>query len=373
MKGRRLFAQDSRLGVTELDVTDTQNPRVIRRVLAADGWGGAIDVCDGVAYVTSEGGNIVNYQLQTVDVHDPLKPQLADLQAGYREMTSPVTFKQRLFVIAKGGPAVLDVSSTPLRPRPIRQFKEIGGGMAHGRAIRIWRDKVVCCPMYGGKFGLLEAKQDGSWEVTEVVRFKGTCLSVACDDRHLYQLVSDPRREEALPGPTLNVWELDASPPSLVSQLTFEGWPPGGRVDHRDGYLFLWLDRHGGWSYPGYWRGAGSRGWLVVVDVRDPKKPEIVTYYPTGSLIEVLGISRIDGSFLYLASYMGNNLEVVDVADPHHPVQAAAWRHKGQPFYYLGDLDIDRGRGYLTTPYSVEVLRLPLSGQQPRGPLAWRE
>ena len=69
---------------------------------------------------------------------------------------------------------------------------------------------------------------------------------------------------------------------------------------------------------------------------------------------------------------MGRNLEVVDVSDPCRPVQTAVWR-SGQPFYYVGDIDIDNGHGFLTTPYSVEILRLPLSGQPPRGELRWRE
>ena len=372
LEGRRLFVGHSRLGVTELDITDPSAPRVVAKTPAADGWGGALDVCDGVAYVSSEGGNIVNYQLQVVDVKDPAKPMLACLLDDYGEMTSPIKFDDRLFVIAKGGPAVLDISKDPLNPKPVRQFKEIGGGMGHGRATRVCGDRVLCCPMYGGRFGLLAKTKAGAYEVAEVVKSSGTCVSIACDDRYLYQLIGHHSAEDALPGPVLDIWDLQPSPPVMVGRMRFEGWPPGARVDHRDGYLFVWIDRHGGWGHPGYSQGPDSRGWLIIVDVRDPSKPEVVTYYPTSGLIETLGISRLDGSFLYIASYMGRNLEVVDVSDPCRPVQTAVWR-SGQPFYYVGDIDIDNSHGFLTTPYSVEVLRLPLSGQAPTGQLRWRE
>jgi len=372
LKGTRLFVQHSRLGITELDVSEPSKARVARRVRAADGWGGAIDVCDGVAYVASEGGNIVNYQLQVLDVRDPTKPLLTGLFDYYREMTSPVKFENRVFTIAGGGPGVLDVSKDPLNPKPVRQIKEIGGSMAHGRSIRIWRDQVVCCPMYGGKFGILERNKNGSFEPKEVVKYDGGCVSVACDDRYLYMAGRDSS-QEALPGPLLRIWDLGSSPPSLTSKLRFEGWPSGARVDYRDGYLFVWIDRHGGWSYPGYFEGVHSRGWLIVVDVHDPTKPKVLTYYPTGALIESLGICRLDGDLLHIASYMGFALVIVDVSDPLRPVQVAAWRHPGQPFYHVGDIDIDGDYGYLTTPYSVEVLKLPLSGQQPRGELKWHE
>ena len=372
LAGTRLFVQHSRLGITELDVSEPSKPRVVRRVPAADGWGGAIDVCDGVAYVASEGGNIVNYQLQVLDVRNPAKPLLTGLFDYYREMTSPVKFGDRLFVIAGGGPGVLDVSKDALNPEPVRQIKEIGGGMAHGRSIRVWRDKVICCPMYGGKFGILERSKDGSFEPTEVVKYDGGCVSVGCDDRYLYTVGPDSS-QEALPGPLLRIWDLESSPPSVAGQLRFEGWPSGARVDYRDGYLFVWIDRHGGWSYPGYFEGVHSRGWLIVVDVHEPRQPKVVTCYPTGALIESLGICRLDGDFLYIASYMGFALVIVDVSDPLRPVQVAAWRHAGQPFYHVGDIDIDGEYGYLTTPYSLEVLKLPLSGQQPRGELKWQE
>lgn len=90
--GSRLFVQDTRTGIAIVDLAEPETPRQLGRVLAADGWGGGIDVWRGVAYVGSEGGNIVNYQLQIVDVADPLKPRLADLLAQFDRYSTPLAW-----------------------------------------------------------------------------------------------------------------------------------------------------------------------------------------------------------------------------------------------------------------------------------------
>jgi hypothetical protein len=367
--GARLFVQETRTGVTILDVADPKAPRREGRVLAADGWGGNVDVWRGIAYVGSEGGNIDNYQLQTVDVRDPLRPRLADLLAQFDRYSTPLAWGDYLWMSCSTHPTLLDVTKAPASPAVITQVEDQPGGIIQGRGFRPFRDMVASG--FGGQVRLLRVTEGGKVETVSVVPNIGHTATLACDRDHIYWGGQAPVPGGATATTVKVIDATDVSKPHVVSSLSFPGYHTSASLEHRDGYLFLWLERYGGWRHPGFWWGHGSHGWLATIDVRDPKAPRVVSTYPSPCMIDSLGEMRLDGNLLYFASYMSNRLGIVDVSDPVHPVDVAAWRNL-IPFYYVGDVDIDGEYGYLTTPYSLEVLDLPLSDQQPRGELQWK-
>ena len=366
----RLFIQDTRTGITVFNVSDPKAPRREGRVLAADGWGGDIDVWRGVAYVGSEGGNIDNYQLQILDVRDPLKPRLVELLSQFDWYCTPLAWGDYLWMSSNSHPTLLDISKTPTSPPVITQVTEQPGGIIQGRGFRPFRDMVVSG--FGGQVRLLKVAPGGKVETVSVLPDVGGTATLACDRDHIYW-----GGQDKLPGSTLmanTVKVIDAADPKnlrVISSVAFPGYHSSASLEHRDGYLFLWLERFGGWTHPGFWWGYGSHGWLATIDVRDPKSPHVVSMYPAPTMIDSLGEMRLDGNMLYFASYMDNRLGIVDVSDPVHPVDVCAWRN-WVPFYYVGDIDIDGEFGYLTTPYSVEVLDVPLSSQEPRGKVEWK-
>ena len=363
----RLFVQDARLGVTITDITDLAAPKAIGQVFAADGWGGNIDVSEGYAYVGSEGGNIDQYQLQILDVREPERPRLANLVCPLKTPSSPSVIEGRLWMSSSRGPNVFDLSGDPLADREPQLIENVRGGIIQGRAFRSFQGRILCGT--GGKLSLLKQNDDGKFAVEGQFDPQGQTLSVACDRRRAYWLgvVAEAG------GATVTLRVLDYEnlrSPQCIASLGFPGWHRAGSVEHRDGHLFIWLERHGGWTHPGYWAGTGSHGWLYVISVEDPAAPRIVTRYPAPAIIDSLGEMRLHGELLYFVSYMGHRLCVTDVSRPSQPVIMTSWRNPA-PFYYPGDIDLDGDYGYFTTPYSVEILKVPLGAQKPLGQLRW--
>lgn len=217
---------------------------------------------------------------------------------------------------------------------------------------------------------LLRVDKGQQVETVATLKNIGRTATLACSPDYIYWggVAPVPGGAEV----TVKVIDArDVKQPREVSSLAFPGYHGSASLEHRDGYLFLWLERNGGWVHPGFWWGYGSHGWLATIDVRRPAEPQVVSMYPAPCVIGSLGEMRLHGNLLYFAGYMSRHLGIVDVSDPVHPVDVAAW-NRGAPFYYVGDIDIDGDYGYLTTPYSLDVLDLPLPAQEPLGKLEWR-
>ncbi len=138
-----------------------------------------------------------------------------------------------------------------------------------------------------------------------------------------------------------------------------------GEVAQRDGYLFLWIDRIGVWGSPGWWAGRKSNGRLLVFDVRDPTSPKLVADYPAPAMTGVLADMCIQGSYLYLLSYMEWRLMILDISRPESPVEVANWQRPNDEFWYPGGIDLAGPYAYVTGADTLSVLSVPQPPQAP--------
>jgi choice-of-anchor B domain-containing protein len=254
--GRRLALMGTSAGLTVVDVTDPQRPRITGAIVGGSSAWREVKTYRQYAYVTTE----AQTGLDIVDLGDPDHP--AKVRTWNETFASAHTVyvdQERGLLYANGtqsGMHVLDLTQDPTNPREIGRFTDFYVHDCYGRG-----DRLYAAAIRNGFLATLDVGRPG--EVRELSRFAtGGAFThnswLTRDGRVLF--TTDERSGAPLEG-----WDLLESPPVKVSQYI----AAPGTIPHN---VMVDGDRLVVSHY--------TEG-VHMLDVSDPTRPRLMGFYDT--------------------------------------------------------------------------------------------
>lgn len=349
--GNLAYVADYGYGLTIFDVSDPANPRDIGGCETA-GWGGRIVVEGDYAYTDCIGGS--QNGLRIINIADKRNPFLASsIRREFRGGTGTCVDNDLLYFCGRGF-LVCDIKSPP----QVNILGQCKGGGTHKITIK---NGFAYHPQRHGKgFGIIDVRDPRGPVFKRLFELEDKrFFCVSASGNYAYFGVGDQASTEdnGFEGKGgVHIFDI-SNPEEPILKGKWERNFATVRIASRENYIFAFE--------------GGREGYMYVLDAKDPENPISISKCLVSSQRAPLGDIAIAGDYLFQASYWDGVVDVIDIHDVKNPRLIDKFK-SGRPYYHLGGIDVLNGYGYITTPYSLEIIDVPTSSEVPQGSIVFR-